>query len=98
MTAKHVTAEQLAGLNPRLRGIYLGNFQYVEKELSLGDLSGNHFQLVLRDIDAATDTVAQVCTSVERNGFINYFGMQRFGASFSLSEFYSFRSWYARCT
>ena len=79
VTAKHISAAQLASLNPRLRGIHLGNFEYVREQINLGDLKGNHFQVVLRDIDAQDATVDAVMESVKAKGFINYFGMQRFG-------------------
>ncbi|GBG83207.1 hypothetical protein CBR_g36821 [Chara braunii] len=38
------TAERLAALNARLRGIRLGDFAYVDKGLRLGMLSGNQFR------------------------------------------------------
>ena len=43
-----VTAERLAGLNPSLRGMQLGNFEYVANPLKLGMLAGNRFVVVLR--------------------------------------------------
>ena len=79
VTAKQISAKQLASLNPRLRGIHLGDFQYVKEQINLGQLKGNHFQVVLRDIDAPDATVDAVMQSVKSKGFINYYGMQRFG-------------------
>ena len=72
---------QLLGLKPRLIGIRLGDFAVVERHLQLGDLSGNHFTVVLRDIDASEATVQAAMESLQARGFINYFGTQRFGTS-----------------
>lgn len=50
--------------------------------LFLGDSIGNKFQLVLRDVEYENEN--DVNESIERarsNGFINYFGIQRFGHS-----------------
>lgn len=62
--------------NPTIR---VGNFSYVDKQLKLGMLMGNRFGIVLRDIQVDDDTVAAACESLSRSGFINYFGLQRFG-------------------
>ena len=41
-------ADKLRYLNSALRGITLGNFTYKDKPLKLGDLTGNHFTIILR--------------------------------------------------
>ncbi|KAI5950591.1 PUS7 [Candida margitis] len=70
----------------------LGSFTYEDYPLKLGDLSGNEFTITLRDVKPAVDEnsnadlraiVAQCFDSFDKHGFINYFGMQRFG-SFSV--------------
>ncbi|KAI5952297.1 PUS7 [Candida jiufengensis] len=69
----------------------LGSFKYEDKPLKLGDLNGNQFTITLRDVKLAnneTDTnikavISQCFNSFNQHGFINYFGMQRFG-SFSV--------------
>jgi tRNA pseudouridine13 synthase len=72
--------------NGNISVIRVGNFQYVHKELSLGMLQGNRFDVVLRNIDTAGDSLDEkkksiklAATAFQQNGFINYFGMQRFG-------------------
>lgn len=112
--------------------VLLGNFSYVTEPLKLGDLSGNRFSIVLRNLalpkaetdstsngagdssaegsaavtgDAEEDkealaaataaaeeaavvqmganleeTINQRCAWVKERGFINYFGLQRFGS------------------
>lgn len=70
----------------------VGNFTYVENELGLGGLSGNRFDVVLRNVeataaaDAGSDRIQhtkecleKAALSLRNHGFINYFGMQRFG-------------------
>jgi tRNA pseudouridine13 synthase len=72
----------------------VGNFSYTKEELKLGKLSGNRFDICLRNIhvdgmDTNTDNGKQVSVikscleqaalDMKEKGFINYFGMQRFG-------------------
>lgn len=46
MCAKRLTAKRLSSLRfPRL---WLGNFEYKERQLNLGDLKGNRFLMALR--------------------------------------------------
>lgn len=74
----------------RKYGFTLGSFSYEDYPLKLGDSNGNEFTIVIRDaktIDGSGDieaTVGKCFESLKNNGFINYFGMQRFG-SFSVS-------------
>eukprot|EP00178_Gracilaria_changii_P007098 TRINITY_DN2276_c0_g4_i1.p2 TRINITY_DN2276_c0_g4~~TRINITY_DN2276_c0_g4_i1.p2 ORF type:complete len:963 (+),score=197.81 TRINITY_DN2276_c0_g4_i1:6092-8980(+) len=52
--------------------------------LRLGDLKGNRFTLVLRDVEPNCDQSIQIAThSIRELGFINYFGLQRFGSGVS---------------
>jgi TruD family tRNA pseudouridine synthase len=45
-------------------------------------LKGNRFSVALRFIDAKTpdEVIIKNMEQVQKNGFINYFGMQRFGS------------------
>ena len=73
--------------------IRVGSFERVHEPLRLGQLSGNRFSVALRFIPTAI-TTEQIALSkfenmnnhnpldvenLKTNGFINYFGMQRFG-------------------
>lgn len=50
--------------------------------MTLGDLGGNHFTIVLRNVkDATEQDLQESLVSLKNNGFLNYFGMQRFGTS-----------------
>jgi tRNA(Glu) U13 pseudouridine synthase TruD len=35
----------------RLRGIKLGNFEFTDSQLQLGQLRGNAFKILMRDVD-----------------------------------------------
>ena len=79
---EQVAPERLAALNPTLRGIRLGNFTCVDKALFLGAARGNHFDIILRDVQsgAGPPGVVAAVQSLQASGFINYFGLQRFGS------------------
>ncbi|CAG8519808.1 4750_t:CDS:10, partial [Ambispora leptoticha] len=82
ITAFRVKAERLAGLNKRLNGIVMGNFKYVSQPIQLGELAGNRFIITIRQVKVdSEETLSQSLSSLKDNGFINYFGMQRFGTS-----------------
>ena len=70
--------------------VRIGHLRAAESALSLGEAAGNKFSIVLRDVaidDEAhtgeTPSVEAACAAaadaVATNGFVNYFGLQRFG-------------------
>ncbi|KAJ9185855.1 hypothetical protein P3X46_005442 [Hevea brasiliensis] len=74
-------ASRLAALNDRLIGIKVGNFCHVKEGLVLGQLLGNRFTVTLRGVIADSETTIKgSADSLGRHGFINYFGLQRFGS------------------
>jgi tRNA pseudouridine13 synthase len=89
-------AETLANLSKSLYGSMLGDFKYERYNLDLGDLAGNEFLITLRDVtvdDPAFENldlvhrvsmvkqvVGEAVRNLQQNGFINYFGLQRFGS------------------
>ncbi|XP_075414643.1 pseudouridylate synthase 7 homolog isoform X2 [Tenrec ecaudatus] len=76
-----ITAQRLAHLNKCLMNFKLGNFSYQKNPLKLGELQGNHFTVVLRNITGTDEQVQQAMRSLKEIGFINYYGMQRFGTT-----------------
>ena len=89
-----VDANRLAQCNRSLRGSAVGDFSYQKNGLELGrDCAGNEFTISLRDcyiptgeglkdeprLADAEQIVKEAMTSLEQDGFLNYFGMQRFG-------------------
>jgi tRNA pseudouridine13 synthase len=79
VSAFQTRASDLAKLNERLMGVRVGSFAYKEDKLELGALQGNHFIVTLRRVLADAATIERAVTSVRESGFINYFGLQRFG-------------------
>lgn len=87
-------AENIAKANSSLRGAYIGDFKYEKHGLELGELQGNHFQVTLRDchfdndsqldeaqrVELANKVVSEAISNLQSHGFINYFGLQRFGS------------------
>ncbi|XP_018421945.1 PREDICTED: pseudouridylate synthase 7 homolog isoform X2 [Nanorana parkeri] len=76
-----ITAQRLVHLNKCLMNFKLGNFTYQKYPLKLGELQGNHFTVILRNIAGTNEQVEQAMTSLREIGFINYYGMQRFGTT-----------------
>jgi tRNA pseudouridine13 synthase len=60
--------------------IRVGDFEYVQEPLRLGALSGNNFGIIMRDIDAPSEDIKSACAAIGDSGFINFFGLQRFGS------------------
>ena len=82
-----VTAEKLkkAIQSIRFNTVSVGNFSYSKSGLELGDLQGNHFTILLRNISETNNNVIGLAVETLRdNGFINYFGQQRFGTQSSV--------------
>lgn len=96
VAAFRIPAERLQNLNRMLRAARMGGFKNQPHGLELGDLYGNEFTITLRDCafpDAPSDFTARLehakrithaaLTNFQETGFINYYGLQRFG-SFSI--------------
>jgi tRNA pseudouridine13 synthase len=89
-----VQADRLAALNKSLRNARIGDFKYENTGLALGDLKGNEFCITLRDchfpgdeglkfderLENAKQLVSRAISEFQQNGFINYYGLQRFGS------------------
>ena len=81
---------RVSSVNKGLRNIVLGGFAYEDYALGLGDLSGNEFIITIRDVRASNSNeqvekiIQDSFDSLRNKGFINYYGMQRFG-TFSVS-------------
>lgn len=81
VTVFKVHASRLAALNSKLTGIRVGDFSYVKEGLALGRLRGNHFAITLRNVIAeSADDINAAVNGLSKNGFINYYGLQRFGS------------------
>jgi tRNA pseudouridine13 synthase len=88
-----VKKEQILGLTKFARGWRVGGFEYKKHGLELGELNGNEFLLTLRDCHAPNEeclnheqrfealqkAVDEAARNFGEKGFINYYGLQRFG-------------------
>ncbi|KAJ2722652.1 multisubstrate pseudouridine synthase 7 [Coemansia sp. Benny D115] len=83
VTADRISHTQLLEKAKDLQGVRLNNFEYYGKgrrPVGLGDLWGNRFCVVLRNVDEiSAEELQPVVERLRQTGFINYFGMQRFG-------------------
>ena len=79
ISCRNIDAERFKSLTGKINGIYLGDFKYENHGLSLADSLGNHFVITIRDLDGNEEDVLNAMQSLKTLGFINYFGMQRFG-------------------
>ncbi|KAH6915349.1 pseudouridine synthase [Coprinopsis sp. MPI-PUGE-AT-0042] len=64
------------------RGIRIGDLVYRKAGLELGMLKGNAFVITLRNVKVESqDILDEAMTTIKTKGFINYYGMQRFGTA-----------------
>ncbi|GAA5861466.1 hypothetical protein JCM3774_000257 [Rhodotorula dairenensis] len=64
------------------RMMRIGDVEYAENALELGMLKGNRFMITLRDVETpSVETIHASVASIRERGFINYYGMQRFGTA-----------------
>ncbi|KAI6220203.1 TRUD domain-containing protein [Aphelenchoides besseyi] len=72
---------RLLMLNEKLRGIVVSDVSFSAERLNVGELWGNRFSIALRDFRIPTDEELQSRLSAwSTNGFINFYGDQRFGS------------------
>ncbi|CAH1376746.1 unnamed protein product [Tenebrio molitor] len=62
-----------------LKNVRIGNITFKDKPLKLGELVGNKFRIALRNVTGDDDLIEKSLQSLKENGFINYYGLQRFG-------------------
>ncbi|KAH7938329.1 hypothetical protein HPB49_022539 [Dermacentor silvarum] len=72
--------KKLLDLNRR-QGLWVGNITFEDAAIKLGDLQGNRFTIVLRDVDGTTADHEEAMKSLSEHGFLNYYGTQRFGTT-----------------
>lgn len=86
-----VFADRVITAGRTLRNAKIGNFEYQPHGLQLGELTGNEFVVTLRDCrfadqvepettaEKASQIVGTAIENLRAKGFINYYGLQRFG-------------------
>jgi tRNA pseudouridine13 synthase len=78
--ANHWNALARVELGENLR---IGNLEYCDEEVKMGSHSGNQFVITLRGVQQeVTDSlISSRIDQLRALGFINYFGLQRFGSA-----------------
>mmetsp|Transcript_40206 Transcript_40206/g.126536 ORF Transcript_40206/g.126536 Transcript_40206/m.126536 type:complete len:379 (-) Transcript_40206:901-2037(-) len=79
VTLEGVKKEEVERSAGRLEhGLNMSNIEYCDEPIALGQLHGNLFHVVIRNV---TDrrTMQKQARRMKSKGFINYFGLQRFG-------------------
>ncbi|KFQ97811.1 Pseudouridylate synthase 7 homolog-like, partial [Nipponia nippon] len=89
MVVKKVTPERLKEIGSKMekKGMRIHNIHSACQHLRLGQLKGNRFDIVVRDLkhhshDSSADLkerISEAMENVETKGFVNYYGPQRFG-------------------
>eukprot|EP01094_Clydonella_sp_ATCC50884_P017215 TRINITY_DN2956_c1_g3_i1.p1 TRINITY_DN2956_c1_g3~~TRINITY_DN2956_c1_g3_i1.p1 ORF type:complete len:773 (+),score=243.69 TRINITY_DN2956_c1_g3_i1:249-2321(+) len=79
-SVQKVTAQRMMQVNKGLQPyIATGNYRYEPAPLKLGMLKGNRFTIVLRNVEGDDDDIESSLHDLKNFGFLNYYGMQRFG-------------------
>ena len=93
VSVHRIYADRMKTAARTLRNASIGNYEYQRSSLELGELSGNEFIITLRDchfdeegkadmgerVKVASTTVGIALSNLTERGFINYYGLQRFG-------------------
>ncbi|XP_036310415.1 pseudouridylate synthase 7 homolog-like protein isoform X2 [Pipistrellus kuhlii] len=88
MVVRKVTPERLKDIEKEIKKKRMNvfNIRSVDDSLRLGQLKGNHFDIVIRNLknqinDSANlrERILEAIENVKHKGFVNYYGPQRFG-------------------
>ncbi|KFQ18199.1 Pseudouridylate synthase 7 homolog-like, partial [Merops nubicus] len=89
MVVRKVTPERLKEIGSKMekKGMRIHNIHPACQHLRLGQLKGNHFDIIVRDLkphshDTSADLkerISEAMENVKTKGFVNYYGPQRFG-------------------
>ncbi|KAF2120150.1 hypothetical protein BDV96DRAFT_674381 [Lophiotrema nucula] len=100
VSVKRQTPERLAHIGKQLFNAAIGDFEYQRRDLGLGDLLGNQFVITLKDCHfeneegldhsqrrkLANEVLRKSVRDFSEKGFINYYGLQRFGSFSSTTD------------
>ncbi len=77
MSAPTRAASGLGALE--LSNIEIRDIEYSRRLVQIGELWGNRFTILLRDLDVSLEEALEVADKVQSSPLLNYFGVQRFG-------------------
>ncbi|GBM52146.1 Pseudouridylate synthase 7 [Araneus ventricosus] len=81
VSAYQISPERLLKINNDFNTVRVGNIVFKNEQLKLGDLRGNRFVIILRQLQGDPNIIEKAINSLSTKGFINYYGLQRFGTS-----------------
>ncbi|XP_050691290.1 pseudouridylate synthase 7 homolog isoform X2 [Eriocheir sinensis] len=79
VSVKEVSPQRLWLATKNLRSVHIGNFHFTDKPQRINLQYGNHYRIVLREVDGTDDEVLEAVESLKTKGFINFYGTQPFG-------------------
>ncbi|XP_006168612.1 pseudouridylate synthase 7 homolog-like protein isoform X2 [Tupaia chinensis] len=88
MVVRKVTPERLKNIEKEIekKRMVVFNIRSVDDSLRLGQLKGNHFEIIIRNLKNQTndsanlrERISEAIENVKNKGFVNYYGPQRFG-------------------
>lgn len=96
ISAFHAKHQTLDFLNSQIPAIKMGDYKYSKYPIQLGDHGGNEFKITVKNVSVTrgqgcslkrrvqmtTRAVESAVSEMAKYGFINYFGLQRFGTHF----------------
>jgi tRNA pseudouridine13 synthase len=81
VTIHKVLPNKFKHINQRLSAVKVGNFELCQTPLRLGQLQGNRFEIFIRNVSIdSTEYIQTYVNNWIEKGYINYFGLQRFGS------------------
>jgi len=87
ISVQNVGVTKLISAAEEMHNVQIGNFSFHKKPLRLGQHTGNYFNVLLRDCNDIEQTSLLLDLEFfQGNGFVNYFGKQRFGDSNGLDN------------
>ncbi|CRK94027.1 CLUMA_CG007551, isoform A [Clunio marinus] len=79
ISVKKMEPNKICQTAKKCQGIRVGNFKFEPECLRLGCLKGNRFRIALRSINGDEKEIEKSLQSLRDIGFLNYYGLQRFG-------------------
>lgn len=79
ISVRKMEPSRIANAAKRCQGVRVGNFKFIPETLRLGNLKGNRFRIALRSVKGEKEDIEKSLESIRDLGFINYYGLQRFG-------------------
>ncbi|GBP87713.1 Multisubstrate pseudouridine synthase 7 [Eumeta japonica] len=86
-SVRKVEPKRLQSACAGLRDIFIGNYNFSNEHIKLGMLKGNRFRIALRNVTTDDAVIDKVCEDLKTKGFINYYGLQRFGTRHNMPTY-----------